>query len=683
MHSSPVGLRNILLALLAGVFFTACSPHKQGKTGAAVYITTDSTLRPLLHMEDSARFFKMIDSSFDDSPWGLFFKYSRRAEYSRFHNKSYQALAFNDSMLSAIQFEQNDPAYHIRYAQTLLARGDLMLNLHRPDEAFKQYFAAREEIVKTGDTCLSSDYTNTLANTNYNQKKYNAAATLYKQGFAELNACTKANGYDRFVYQQGTLDNIGLCFGNLGLNDSAVFYYDSALRYIDLRGKDINPIFVSVAKAIIYGNKAKTLIERGEDVEAEKLLKESIAINSRPGYTYATGDVPEEQAKLAALYLKQHRVVEAGNTLQQMKAQLDTMPNISMLQLWNQLQSGYYESTGNLVASIASLKRYLFLKDSASSAHQSLLSTDIDKEFTYLESMYTVSALQKENQLKNLSLVITVLGIVMTGIILLLVRRNYRQSKKNVAALQELNEEVNVRNHYLQDTLNALEKSEAENTRMLKIIAHDLRNPVGGITTLTGLMLGDTNYTEEQRRQLELMRLAGDQSMKMIEDILYINMPLSDITRRPLNLQTMLERNIGMMRLAADKKNQQITLTTEEAVIDGDGDKLWRVFSNLISNAIKFSPDRGTITVQLFRKGHAAVVTIADNGIGIPQHLLEKLFDIAAADVRRAGTQGEPSFGLGLAICRQIAEAHEGSIWVESETGRGTTFYVSIPLANQ
>jgi signal transduction histidine kinase len=111
-----------------------------------------------------------------------------------------------------------------------------------------------------------------------------------------------------------------------------------------------------------------------------------------------------------------------------------------------------------------------------------------------------------------------------------------------------------------------------------------------------------------------------------------------------------------------------------------DAYKMDRVFSNLINNAIKFSHQQSTIKIELSQAESIATVAVQDNGIGISQEHQEQIFD-KFGSIRQDGTAGEKSFGLGLSICKQIVDAHNGKIWVESEVDKGSCFYVQLGIA--
>jgi signal transduction histidine kinase len=134
------------------------------------------------------------------------------------------------------------------------------------------------------------------------------------------------------------------------------------------------------------------------------------------------------------------------------------------------------------------------------------------------------------------------------------------------------------------------------------------------------------------------------------------------------------------MQLIAGKKNQQIKFSGLAAplTIDIDKNRIERTINNLVGNAIKFSPAGEKISVELSHNDNSILIFIADSGIGIPPEMQADLFK-PFGNTRRMGTAGEKSFGLGLSVCKQIVEAHNGKISVKSEAGKGTVFYVELP----
>jgi signal transduction histidine kinase len=185
---------------------------------------------------------------------------------------------------------------------------------------------------------------------------------------------------------------------------------------------------------------------------------------------------------------------------------------------------------------------------------------------------------------------------------------------------------------------------------------------------------------ETQRRQLEILRRAADGMNRLIQDLLEVARIESGqgLTIEPgrRNVALLLADACELFQQPAEEKGLRLECSSppEDLAIHADRDRLLQVMSNLIGNALKFT-DEGGITVRAERMGEDVRVSVSDTGPGIPEgdrvHLFERFWQ--ARQSRRGGA------GLGLAITKGIIEAHGGRIWVESEVGRGTTFFFTLP----
>lgn len=235
------------------------------------------------------------------------------------------------------------------------------------------------------------------------------------------------------------------------------------------------------------------------------------------------------------------------------------------------------------------------------------------------------------------------------------------------------------RNIQMKEALTALEQSQADNTRMMRIVAHDLRNPIGGMYSIASMMLDEPSRSEEDRVMLDLMKTSGQHSLELVDNLLQIQFSSEELKKEPVDIAEMLQYCVSLLQSKAEAKEQQLSLEIVPAVLSASREKLWRVISNLIANAIKFSPTGAKIKVKMMQKEQGIRIFVKDEGIGIPAEMGEKIFDLFT-EAKRPGTAGEQPFGMGLAISKQIVEAHHGKIWFENNEVSGTTFFVDLPF---
>ncbi|MDB5149091.1 MAG: sensor histidine kinase, partial [Mucilaginibacter sp.] len=170
-------------------------------------------------------------------------------------------------------------------------------------------------------------------------------------------------------------------------------------------------------------------------------------------------------------------------------------------------------------------------------------------------------------------------------------------------------------------------------------------------------------------------------SIELINEILEATESASAVlNKEAVEVNSLLSNSVELMRFKAAEKQQVINLALLNSPLELciSREKIWRVISNLISNAIKFSPEGSAILVMAIELEKEIQVSVKDNGIGIPDKLKSQVFNMFT-DAKRPGTSGEKSFGLGLSICKQIIEDHNGRIWFESDTENGTSFNFTLP----
>lgn len=610
-------------------------------------------------------------------------KYSFKSAYFlNYEANPGKAILYADSMLVVLNGLEKE--YPEEYVSAVLSKGEALTAQAKYAMAFKYYYDARLFARKYLDSCAYSALNYRLGLVRFNQKNYAKAIPYFKQAFEYNKRCKINDGFiNLFIYPQSQLNTLALCYERSGMPDTAVYYYKKALSFMDDREKqfpDKLP-FISSARGVVYGNLGGTYATLGKFKEAEWYLKRSISINNRVGY--AMGDAQTAQLKLAALYLKRLDFKAVDTLLSQIEEELarpqkQNLGKANIRLNWYKLKWAYFDQTSDVPAAYRFSKKYYALKDSIDLLDQGKKNADLDEGFRDTAQQYHLALLSKNNQLKTTYIWIVVVVALMVIALLLLVYRNLKSSRKNVKELTDLYLTINHKNAHLQNALSALEQSQEENSRMMKMVAHDLRNPIGGITALTDILLEEGGHSAGQKEMLQLIRTSGQNSMELINDLLQ-NSRREILFTEAVDMNAMLHYCVELLEHKAKEKGQQIELETGHLTLLINREKMWRVISNLIANAIKFSPRDTRIFVQMQVTEHHALILVKDQGIGIPMELRDKLFDMFT-EANRPGTEGEQSFGMGLAISKQIVEVHGGEIWFESAMGKGTVFYVKLPL---
>jgi heavy metal sensor kinase len=228
-----------------------------------------------------------------------------------------------------------------------------------------------------------------------------------------------------------------------------------------------------------------------------------------------------------------------------------------------------------------------------------------------------------------------------------------------------------------------LERSFEEIHKFTADAAHELRTPLAVLRSEAEVALKSPREPEQYRAILEDQLEELERLSRLADRLLFLcreDAGLVPMARQPLDLREVVEDVTEHMRLVAEEK--AVKLHAERFApcsISGDEDQLRRLLFNLVENAIKFTPAGGTVRIEATRADSEARVVVTDSGIGIPPehlpHVFQRFYRVDSA--RGAGVDGT---GLGLAIARSIAEAHGGSVAVESTVGVGTRATLSLPV---
>lgn len=257
-----------------------------------------------------------------------------------------------------------------------------------------------------------------------------------------------------------------------------------------------------------------------------------------------------------------------------------------------------------------------------------------------------------------------------------------RKNRKLAKLLKQLNANAKT----ISDKNKKLADANSEKDRFFSIIAHDLRSPFNAFLGFTELMTDESfDLTkEEMRSYAQEIRKSALLLFGLLENLLEwsrLQRNIITIEKKHHSLKKIIAMSMNAVKENAAKKEISISMDVEETLsVYVDDKMLQSVFRNLLSNAIKFTPRGGKINISAGKKTTEAEVVVSDTGIGIKPEVMEKLFRLDET-VSTSGTEGEPSTGLGLILCHEFIEKHQGKIWAESSYGNGSAFHFTIPLS--
>jgi signal transduction histidine kinase len=258
--------------------------------------------------------------------------------------------------------------------------------------------------------------------------------------------------------------------------------------------------------------------------------------------------------------------------------------------------------------------------------------------------------------------------------------------KERTSELQEKQEEIEQQNTELNEKSVELEKLNATKDKLFGIIGHDLRSPINSLKGLMDMLANQYISAEEFVMFSGKLRNGVEHAHFTLNNLLeWANTQLKGLVADPImtNVAELGEENFNFLgQLAAAKEialDNQIAPDLEAYI---DPDQINLVFRNLISNAIKFTPEKGSITLKSAIEADFCKISIIDTGVGMSPENAAKLFN-KTTHFTTYGTSGEKGTGLGLLLCQEMVEKNGGQIWVESQLGQGTSFNFTLPHKNQ
>jgi PAS domain S-box-containing protein len=254
---------------------------------------------------------------------------------------------------------------------------------------------------------------------------------------------------------------------------------------------------------------------------------------------------------------------------------------------------------------------------------------------------------------------------------------------EDVTAVRETSDKLAEALDAQRDANANLEKLDRTKSEFLSIVSHEFRTALTGIQGFSELIRDGGLEPDEVRAYGGYIFNDADRVNRLIGDMLDLDrMESGRMTMRTadVDINEVLTEAVSRAVPSAATVEFKSDLDPRLPIVAGDRDRLIQVVSNLVNNAVKYSPDGGTVTLSSRVEGHFALISVTDTGIGIPPDEIGHVFE-RFRRVRSGAAQSIPGTGLGLTIVKQIVEMHGGKIWVESAVGHGSSFHFTIPLA--
>ncbi|GAA3976288.1 hypothetical protein GCM10022210_28740 [Mucilaginibacter dorajii] len=471
------------------------------------------------------------------------------------------------------------------------------------------------------------------------------------------------------------LVNMGEIFKKKGQPDSAIAYNSRAL-VIAKRIKD--PVDMAAA---MY-NIAENLITNKKYLVANTYLTGALYIAKKAGddedVAYCHGGLA-----LTSYYTGKYHLsmLYAQKCLKESKKS-------GILEL---IQTAYrvlyltHQKTGGYKQALYYRNLEIALNDSLKTAEKEKAIKDIQLTYELDKKQAQINLLNKDKIInrKELEKVRLKRDILTGGAILLLLLamiqfRSYRQKRKLNEQLALQNKNISAQNLQLEELVHVKD-------RLFSIIGHDLRGPIQTVSQMMNIVKEKSLPQEEHEFWIEKICDTLLMTSKLAENLLYwAKSQLDGIQPNPtcFDVQKVIDQNITLLKQRAAEKKVLITGMEKAGpeTVYGDETMIDIVIRNLLENAVKFSKAGDQITVTAEKQENFTVVTIKDNGRGIPAEAQSLIFNKFVSHTT-FGTASEKGSGLGLLLCKELVESNNGTLWFESREGIGSSFYFSIPAS--
>jgi signal transduction histidine kinase len=568
---------------------------------------------------------------------------------------------------------------------------------------------------KTADKYRIANSLNMTGNAYYMLSNFTKSLDYYQKALTIREELGDSNDIAK------TLNNIGAVHLNINNHEEALGYFEKALKIYTGLGKD-EVVFIlmnnigSLYIAQKEYEKALEYIQKAYGIAREINDKKSIIIalnnlgeisNSIERYDQAleyfmqAREISENQKDYNSLatillnigisHLKKGQPEKSLSFFNESLKYADAVNSITTKRDVYQNLYDIYSAENNTEKTLEFLELLTEANDSINSEESRTKIKELELKYNADNFQNEIELLKKDNEINNLKLNRLRIGVISLIIILFLTGMLWLINSQRNRLKRETNKLLSQKNQELEATLRKLKESEltlkelnATKDKFFSIIGHDLRNPLNALLGFSELISGSSrDYSlEEIRKYNKIINDSARNIHQLIENLLEWSRSQSgniDFSPKRHNLLPIVNDIQDISDIQLKKKNITIhNYIPDDLIVFADKNLLSTIIRNLINNAIKFTSPNGYISLSAERSNGQVSISVSDTGIGMTRDQLRNLFQLDN-HLTKIGTSQETGTGLGLILCKEFVEIHKGSIHVESEPDKGSTFRFTLP----
>ncbi|WP_297100662.1 tetratricopeptide repeat-containing sensor histidine kinase [uncultured Draconibacterium sp.] len=507
---------------------------------------------------------------------------------------------------------------------------------------------------------------------------YAWSAYLLGRIYADLRLLDKAmeyymlslETYEELAQKDQNKNGIVICYEQIGILNLLLGNTDEARKYIENTLQIFEESGSRYGISNAYKNLGRIEYASGNYALAEKYLKQSL--NSKIELNDFLSQ-PSLYLYIGLCYIDTDRTNEGLSSIQKGLDQ-------AIINNQKRIQLDIYSKLSEIYLNLNDLDKALSCQQQQINIQDSMLFGAANIKLEQLQGIYEldaknsqIAALEQQNEINRLELrqhrtsrilmiIAVLLAIIIAGIIYIFYQR-------------------------LRQKNNQLEEANLTKDKFFAIIAHDLRGPVHTQTAFLDHLHQEFDALEkdELKKLLKLLVSASENISDLLDNLLLwaqSQVKKMEVNTEKLELKGVIQNTVEKLQQSASLKQIAISLDTDNQLkVLSDANMLQTIIRNIVSNAIKFTPRGGSISVKTFASAQKEVtIKITDTGLGMDSEKLNQLFDISSKS-HSQGTENEKSNGLGLILVKDFVEKNNGSINIESEKGKGTSVIVTLPQA--